>query len=165
MTTRVLADVNRDIAYGALRAALEEGQQAYVICPLVCEKDDQDELDVQPGLELDDWGALFRPSICILSNRGRLLSHLFPEARIAALHGRLSPRDKDRVIDTFRGGEVDILVATTVVEVGVDVPRATVMIIENGERFGLATLHQLRGRVGPWQLARFVFCPFAAFEF
>ena len=149
VTTRVLADANRDIAYGALRAALEEGQQAYVICPLVCEKDDQDELDVQPGLELDELGCpVSAQHLHSVESEVEHLSHLFPEARIAALHGRLSPRDKDRVIDAFRGGEVDILVATTVVEVGVDVPRATVMIIENGERFGLATLHQLRGRVG-----------------
>lgn len=149
VTTRVLADANRDIAYGALRAALEEGQQAYVICPLVCEKDNQDELDVQPGLELDELGRpVSAQHLHSVESEVEHLSHLFPGARIAALHGRLSPRDKDRAIDAFRGGEVDVLVATTVVEVGVDVPQATVMIIENGERFGLATLHQLRGRVG-----------------
>ena len=154
VTTRVLAESSRDIAYGALRAALEERRQAYVICPLVSDKDDQDALDVQPGLELDEMGRPVSASR-MHSVEGEVvhLSQLFPAARVAALHGRLSARDKDRVIDSFRAGEIDILVATTVVEVGVDVPRATVMIIENGERFGLATLHQLRGRVGRGSLS------------
>ena len=154
VTTRVLAESSRDIAYGALRVALEERRQAYVICPLVSDKDDQDALDVQPGLELDEMGRPVSASR-MHSVEGEVvhLSQLFPAARVAALHGRLSARDKDRVIDSFRAGEIDILVATTVVEVGVDVPRATVMIIENGERFGLATLHQLRGRVGRGSLS------------
>ena len=72
----------------------------------------------------------------------------FPAARVEALHGRMPNHEKDAVIDAFRRGDVQILVSTTVVEVGVDVPEATVMVIEDGERFGLATLHQLRGRVG-----------------
>ena len=154
VTTRVLAESSRDIAYGALRVALEERRQAYVICPLVSDKDDQDALDVQPGLELDEMGRPVSASrMHSVEGEVEHLSQLFPAARVAALHGRLSARDKDRVIDSFRAGEIDILVATTVVEVGVDVPRATVMIIENGERFGLATLHQLRGRVGRGSLS------------
>ena len=154
VTTRVLAESSRDIAYGALRAALEERRQAYVICPLVSDKDDQDALDVQPGLELDEMGRPVSASrMHSVGGEVEHLSQLFPAARVAALHGRLSARDKDRVIDSFRAGEIDILVATTVVEVGVDVPRATVMIIENGERFGLVTLHQLRGRVGRGSLS------------
>ena len=109
---------------------------------------------MQPGLELDEMGRPVSASrMHSVEGEVEHLSQLFPAARVAALHGRLSARDKDRVIDSFRAGEIDILVATTVVEVGVDVPRATVMIIENGERFGLATLHQLRGRVGRGSLS------------
>ena len=76
------------------------------------------------------------------------MRQVLPGVRVEALHGRMPARDKDTVIEAFRAGGIRVLVSTTVVEVGVDVPNATVMLIENGERFGLATLHQLRGRVG-----------------
>ena len=76
------------------------------------------------------------------------MRHIFPEARVGLLHGRMRDADKTGAIEAFRSGQIDILVSTIVVEVGIDVPNATVMMVENGERFGLATLHQLRGRVG-----------------
>lgn len=76
------------------------------------------------------------------------MRRLLPDVRVEMLHGHMPARRKEEVIDAFRSGDIDVLVATTVVEVGVDVPNATMMIVENGERFGLATLHQLRGRVG-----------------
>ncbi len=154
VTTRVLNEANRDVAYGAVAAALDEGRQAYVICPLVNERESTDELEDVPGLDLDDEGRpRTQTSLHAATAEAEHLSHVFPEARIGLLHGKLPAREKDRVIDAFRAGEIDILVSTTVVEVGVDVPRATVMIIENGERFGLATLHQLRGRVGRGDIA------------
>ncbi len=78
----------------------------------------------------------------------RLAKTVFPKLRVGLLHGRLKTEDKDTVMEKFRKGELDILVATTVIEVGVDVPNSTVMIIEHAERFGLAQLHQLRGRIG-----------------
>ncbi len=145
VATRVLNEGNRDIAYGAIREAIGAGQRAYVVCPLVADRDDADELEDVPAPGQD--GALRTPLHSVESE----LAHLeivFPEACVAALHGRMSPAEKDATIEAFRLGAIDILVSTTVVEVGVDVPEATVMLIENGERFGLATLHQLRGRVG-----------------
>ncbi|HJP65882.1 MAG TPA: helicase-related protein, partial [Actinomycetota bacterium] len=78
----------------------------------------------------------------------RLTTEVFPDLRLALLHGRMRPLEKESVMDEFRSGEKDILIATTVVEVGVDVPNATMMLVENAERFGLAQLHQLRGRIG-----------------
>lgn len=154
VATRVLAEENRDVAYGALREALDAGQQAYVICPLVAPKDDADELEDVPGLERDDEGRpTAAPPLVAATAEAERMSQMLPQARVGLLHGRLPDAEKTRVIEAFRAHEIDILVSTTVVEVGVDVPNATVMIIENGERFGLATLHQLRGRVGRGSLA------------
>lgn len=149
VTTRVLDDANRDIAYGAVRDALASGHRAYVVCPLVAESDSSDELEDVPGVDRGgDGRPQAAPRLHAVETEVELLSRVFPEARIAMLHGRMAAAEKERVIDEFRSGVLDILVSTTVVEVGVDVSAATVMVIENGERFGLATLHQLRGRVG-----------------
>lgn len=149
VTTRVLESPNRDIAYGRLREALEQGRQAYVICPLVSPREGVEELEDVPALDVDENGRS-RQAATLHDVKSELeqLRLIFPDARVEELHGKMPPRKKDEVIDAFRAGAIDILVATTVVEVGVDVPNATVMIIENAERFGLATLHQLRGRVG-----------------
>lgn len=161
VTTKVLTEANRDLAYGAIREALEHGQRAYVVCPLVEEGDAGDGLDDVPGAEPDDAseGASGRdagkgsgkpaaPPPHNVASEVERLRRVFPEARVEPLTGQMRAREKDEAIAAFRAGEVQILVSTTVVEVGVDVPEATVMVIENGERFGLATLHQLRGRVG-----------------
>lgn len=154
VATEVLESANCDIAYEALREAIDAGRQAYVICPLVAPQEGTDELEDVPGLDIDEEGrakqAMTLHDVATEVDRMRAL---LPEARIEALHGRMSAREKDEVIDAFRAGDIDVLVSTTVVEVGVDVPNATLMIIENGERFGLATLHQLRGRVGRGKLS------------
>ena len=153
VVTHVLDEANRDIAYGAVREALSLGRQAYVICPLVEPGEKDEELEDVPALERgEDGEPVSRVPLHASVTEAERLSHVFPDARIGLLHGKLSARKKDQVIDSFRAGEVDLLVSTTVVEVGVDVPNATVMLIENGERFGLATLHQLRGRVGRGKL-------------
>lgn len=154
VVTRVLDETNRDLALGAVREALASGQQAYVICPLVSERDGAEELEDVPGIERDDDGREVRaPALHAVDTEVERLSRIFPDAVVEMLHGRMGAREKDEVIDRFRAGDISVLVSTTVVEVGVDVPNATVMIIENGERFGLATLHQLRGRVGRGSLA------------
>jgi ATP-dependent DNA helicase RecG len=129
ITTAAKPDSRREDAYRVARRALEEGRQVYVIYPLV---EESERVDLRAATEMADH-----------------LSHeVFPEYRVALLHGRLKPDEKDRVMSAFARGEVHVLVSTTVVEVGVDVPNATVMLVEHAERFGLAQLHQLRGRVG-----------------
>lgn len=149
VTTRVLEGPNRDIAYGAVREALAQGRQAYVICPMVSPQEGAESLEDVPGLDVDENGRAHQAvTLHDVQTEVEELRRVFSSARVEMLHGKMSARAKDEVIDDFRAGRIDVLVATTVVEVGVDVPNATVMLIENGERFGLATLHQLRGRVG-----------------
>ena len=149
VVTKVLTEANRDIAYTAMHAALAAGQQAYVICPLVEPTDSAEELEDVPGVARDDATGDESPvRLRAVSEEVGRLARLFPETQVAALSGHMPAAEKDRVIEAFRAGETGVLVSTTVVEVGVDVPNATVMLIENGDRFGLATLHQLRGRVG-----------------
>ena len=149
VTTKVLTPANRDIAYGAIRDCVAAGQRAYVICPLVAEGDDASELDDVPAARAaDEDGGEAAPRLHSVEREVEHLRQVLPGISVRALHGKLSAREKDEAIEAFRTGEAQVLVATTVVEVGVDVPEATVMLIEDGDRFGLATLHQLRGRVG-----------------
>ena len=115
-------------AFGFLREALDAGQQAYIVCPMI--EDSESDLN----------------AVC--SYAQRISEEAFAGYRIGLLHGRMKSAEKESVMAAFKAGEVDLLVCTTVVEVGVDVPNATVMLIENSERFGLSQLHQLRGRVG-----------------
>jgi len=119
----------RDDIYAEVRRQIEQGRQAYVIYPLV---EESAKVDLKAATEMAD----------------HLAQDIFPDLRVALLHGRLKQDAKDRVMGAFVRGEFDILVSTTVIEVGVDVPNATVMVIEHAERFGLSQLHQLRGRVG-----------------
>ncbi len=128
VTTVVLADVRRDDVIERVRAACAAGQQAYWVCPLIEES------------ELLDAEAA--------EARHAQLSAGLPELKIGLVHGRLSAAAKEKAMRAFKAGETDVLVATTVIEVGVDVPNASLMIIENAERMGLSQLHQLRGRVG-----------------
>ena len=117
--------------YDFLRKLIAEGRQAYIICPMVAEND-----------ELPDE----RKAVTAYS--GKLQKEVFPDLAVAPIHGKMKPKEKDAVMRDFSAGKIDILVSTTVVEVGVDVPNAAVMLIENAECFGLSQLHQLRGRVG-----------------
>jgi ATP-dependent DNA helicase RecG len=116
-------------AYRRLRRHLDEGRQAYVVCPLI----EESETKVARAAEAEAERL-----------RGGELSGY----RVGCLHGRLRPADRRSLMASFRAGELDVLVATTVIEVGVDVPNATIMIVQEADRFGLAQLHQLRGRVG-----------------
>jgi ATP-dependent DNA helicase RecG len=119
----------REKAYTNIRAQVARGRQAFVICPLV---EESEVLEVKSATEEYE----------------RLHTQIFPDLRLALLHGRMKPADKDAVMRSFRDGAVDILVSTPVVEVGIDIPNATVMMIEGADRFGLSQLHQFRGRVG-----------------
>lgn len=126
--THVVADRRRDEVVARVRDACHEGRQAYWVCPLIEESE---------TLELQTAVATFEA-----------LTAELPELRVGLVHGRLKPDEKAAVMDAFTRNEVQLLVATTVIEVGVDVPNASLMVIEHAERFGLAQLHQLRGRVG-----------------
>jgi ATP-dependent DNA helicase RecG len=127
--TRLVPPERRDDAYNFVRAQVAGGRQVFVICPLV---EDSDLIQARSAT----------------SEHERLQTEVFPEFRLALLHGRMKAAEKDSVMEAFKAGEYQILVSTSVVEVGVDVPNATVMMIEGAERFGLAQLHQFRGRVG-----------------
>ena len=125
----LLAGSERDQAYSVIRGEVEKGQRAYVVLPLVEESEKMDlrsAVDVHRQLEEEE----------------------FPDLKVGLLHGRLPSAEKQAVIQAFARGETQVLVSTTVVEVGVDVPEASVMMIDHADRFGLAQLHQLRGRVG-----------------
>ena len=148
VSTRVITPENLDLAYGSIRNAVAAGHQAYVICPLVDDADTGDGL----GTDLDDVPESQRSRSTHVrsatSTVAELSERVFPDYVCALLTGRMSAAEKDAVMEDFRVGKVNVLVSTTVVEVGVDVPNATVMLVHDADRFGLATLHQLRGRVG-----------------
>ena len=127
--TRIVPEDKRQGMYGFLRSEVQKGRQVYVVCPLVEESEAVDAL----------------PAELVYEN---LRTRDLPDLRIELVHGRMKAADKDAVLEKFRKGEADVLVSTTVIEVGVNVPNASVMVVENAERFGLAQLHQLRGRVG-----------------
>ncbi|MFZ2500798.1 MAG: ATP-dependent DNA helicase RecG [Minisyncoccia bacterium] len=131
--TKVLGPEKREEAYTRVRTELTAGHQAYVICPRIDEPDPEKELALQAK--------------SVKAEAVRLKREIFPEATIDILHSKMRPAEKEEVMKQFEKGEIDILVATSVVEVGVNVPNATAILIEGAERFGLAQLHQLRGRV------------------
>lgn len=112
-----------------IKKQIGEGRQAYIVCPLV---EENEEIDAKAVLELAE----------------RYKIEVFPELRVEYLHGKMKPKEKDAIMQEFKEGNIDILISTTVIEVGVNVPNASIMVVENAERFGLAQLHQLRGRVG-----------------
>ena len=127
--SKIISPNSRETAYAAADAEIAEGRQAYIVCPQIEAKDDGDTKSVELAFK-------------------RLASGHFKHRQVAMLHGKMKPEQKEAIMQAFKRGEVDVLVSTTVIEVGVDVPNATVMIIESADTFGLAQLHQLRGRVG-----------------
>ena len=112
-----------------IKKQLDEGRQAYVVCPLV---EENEEINAKSVLELAD----------------KYKEEIFPNYRVEYLHGKMRPKEKDAIMQEFKDGKIDVLISTTVIEVGVNVQNASIMVVENAERFGLAQLHQLRGRVG-----------------
>jgi len=129
VSTHVLRPQERERAFTLIRGQIKEGRQAFIIYPLIDENE-----KIEARAAVDDFDVLSK--------------EIFPNLKLGLLHGRMKPTEKDEVMAKFRDREYDILVSTTVVEVGVDVPNSTVMLIEGADRFGLAQLHQLRGRVG-----------------
>lgn len=129
ITTHVLRPQERERAFALIRGQIKDGRQAFVVYPLIDESE-----KIEARAAVDDFETLSR--------------EVFPDLKLGLLHGRMKPSEKDEVMLKFRDRQYDILVSTTVVEVGVDIPNSTVMLIEGADRFGLAQLHQLRGRVG-----------------
>ncbi len=128
-TRAVRTELERAAAYDLVRAQVAQGRQAFVVCAAIDEGN-------RTQVKAAEAEAV------------HLATEVFPELRVELLHGRMRPKEKQRIMDTFRSGEAHLLISTTVIEVGVDVPNASVMLVENAERFGLAQLHQLRGRIG-----------------
>jgi ATP-dependent DNA helicase RecG len=130
ITTRVARSAaERHAAYELVREEVGQGRQAFVVCAAI---DEGNRIEVKAAE----------------AEAERLATEVFPDLRIELLHGRMRPAEKERIMDGFRAGHADLLISTTVIEVGVDVANATMMLVENAERFGLAQLHQLRGRIG-----------------
>ena len=130
--TEIILPTNRDKVYDFIKTEMKNGRQLYVICPRINEPDPEKEMAVQARS---------------VTEEAKHLQKVFPEYSIGILHSKMTPAKKDAVMDEFSAHKIDILCATSVVEVGVNVPNATLIIIEGAERFGLAQLHQLRGRV------------------
>lgn len=125
----VIRPAQRKDAFALIQGQIKEGHQAYIICPMIEENED---------FQLEN-----------VTSYHEKIDHYFKETvKYGILHGRMKPKEKTEIMERFAKKEIDILISTTVIEVGIDVPNATVMIIENAERFGLAGLHQIRGRVG-----------------
>ncbi len=128
MPVRTIAAATIDESYDLIRNEVAAGRQAFVVCPLV---EESDKLQVASATE-----------------EYERLGGVFGDLNVALLHGQMKSADKEAVMARMRAGDIDVLVATTVIEVGIDIPNATVMVIEDADRFGLSQLHQLRGRVG-----------------
>jgi ATP-dependent DNA helicase RecG len=129
ITTKVVEGKDRDKAYEFINAQLDQGRQAFVVCPLI---EASEMLDAKS----------------VTAEYDRLSKGPFRHRRLGLLHGKLAPAEKQAVMDEFAAGRLDLLVATSVIEVGIDVPNATIMLVEGADRFGLAAMHQLRGRIG-----------------
>lgn len=138
--SRFVAPSQRQEAYQFIRKHIKAGRQAFVVCPLVESSVDINR-DGQLSLDLEEKRAA-------VAEYEKLSKKVFPDLRIGLIHGRLKSSEKEEVMAAFKTGKLDILVATAVIEVGIDIPNATVMMLEGAERFGLAQLHQFRGRVG-----------------
>lgn len=146
ISTYVVGEDKRVRMYGFIRRQVQEGRQVYIICPSVEEQEPSTAAFAQSA-------SLERKAVTTFANT--LQSEWFPDLRISYLHGKMKPKEKESIMHSFATGEIDVLVSTTVVEVGVDVPNASLIIIENAECFGLSQLHQLRGRVGRGQYASY----------
>jgi ATP-dependent DNA helicase RecG len=136
--TRLVKEDNRNLAYEFIRKEIKNGRQAYVICPMI---DESDRLGVKS----------------VKAEHLKLDEEIFPELKVGLLHGKMKAKEKEAVMQEFLAGKISVIVATSLIEVGIDVPNATLMIIEGADRFGLAQLHQFRGRIGRSDLQSYCF--------
>jgi len=148
ITTRKVSDDRAPEVWEFVRKQVQAGRQAYVVYPVI-EGAPAEQTEFGDGLGLAATSKTSKTGLkAAMHMHDELRKKILPDLRVGLLHGRLDPEEKDRTMRQFQQGEIDVLVSTTVIEVGVDVPNATVMVVEHAERFGLAQLHQLRGRIG-----------------
>jgi len=148
IVTKVVSPEERLSAYDFIRDEIKKGRQVFVICPRIESSDKE-----KNGKELSSWADVK----AVKEEYKKLSENFFPDLKVGMLHGRMKSEKKEKIMQEFKKGKVDILVSTSVIEVGIDVPNATVMMIEGTERFGLSQLHQFRGRVGRSKYQSFCF--------
>ncbi|MDP3093929.1 MAG: ATP-dependent DNA helicase RecG [bacterium] len=138
--TKVVPPKERQVVYDFIRSQIELGKQAFVICPRI-EKNTKYKI---PDTRYSSWADVK----AVQEEKEKLAKEIFPDLKVEMLHGKMTPKEKEKTMKDFKNNKIKVLVATSVVEVGIDIPNASVMVIEGADRFGLAQLHQLRGRVG-----------------
>ena len=152
--TKIVDPENRDKAYAFIRGEVRKGRQVYVVCPRI-EASNPEKRD---GVKSESGSKTLWDDVRAVEEEYEKLSEkIFPDLKVTMLHGKLKSQEKDEVMKKFSAGKNDILVSTSVIEVGVDVPNATIMMIESADRFGLAQLYQFRGRVGRGERQSFCF--------
>lgn len=142
--TRIVPPKERTQTYAFIEREIARGGQAFVVCPRIEEKKDDGSTKKRKTRVSFDWSDVKS----VKAEYKKLKEEIFPERSVGMIHGKITPKEKEKTMQEFRDKKIDILVSTSVIEVGVDIPNASIMMIEGGERFGLAQLHQLRGRVG-----------------
>lgn len=145
--TKIVEPIKRDKAYQFIREQIQNGRQAFVICPLI-EVDDEKLQISNYKFQINSQIQNSNDKKTVMVEYEKLSKKIFPDLRVDYLHGKLKPAEKEEAMSNFKNGKIDLLVTTSVIEVGVDIPNASVMMIEGSESFGLAQLHQFRGRVG-----------------
>ena len=148
--TKIVAPENRDKAYAFIRGQVRKGRQVFVICPRIEPSEEDD--SIADFSQWQKWEAK-----TVKEEYEKLSGKIFPDLRVAMLHGKMKAKEKEEIMKDFKRGKIDVLVSTSVIEVGVDIPNAAIMMIESAERFGLAQLYQFRGRVGRGEHQSFCF--------
>lgn len=146
IVTKIITPKERSASYQFIKDEIKKGWQVFVVCPRIEISDPKKE--IKTGAKQSRMNILWQEVKAVEEEYRKLSEEIFPDLRVAMLHGKLKPKEKNEIMDKFKNREFDILVSTSVIEVGVDIPSATIMAIESAERFGLAQLHQFRGRVG-----------------
>ena len=153
-----MAPADRDKAYVFIREQVKKGRQIFVICPRIeIAPADETEVEHDETLPVDFRKRIWLEIRAVKEEYEKLSQKIFPDLRVMMLHGKMKAKEKTEIMNKFKNAEIDILVSTSVVEVGVDVPNATIMMIEGSDRFGLAQLYQFRGRVGRGKHQSFCF--------
>ncbi len=146
--TKIIAPEQRKQAYEFIRQQVKEGRQVFVICPRIEPQNTKEQRLENGQIKIDIRKLIWSEVKAVKDEYEKLTKEIFPDLRVNMLHGKMKTKEKEKIMNDFKDGNFDILVSTSVIEVGIDVPNATIMMIEGADRFGLAQLHQFRGRVG-----------------